>query len=461
MNPLLPLVALMALTKVPLLASDLSGRAPHSANPILPGYYADPSMVQHEGKVFLYATLDPWGDRTLGCWESSDFKNWTYRKLNWPTKEACTSPESRPSGVWAPSVVRGKDGKFYMYISVGSEIWAGSADHPLGPWRNALGEKQLISWGFKPGYHMIDAEAFIDDDGQAWLYWGSGHGWVNGKCWLVKLKPDMVTFDGEVLDVTPVNFFEAPLMVKRHGKYFLMYSSGKTITDTYQIHYAVGDAPTGPFVEPDNSPILVTDKRLNVLSPGHHTVFQQEGRDYILYHRHSIPFDPKFIGRQICVDPVVFTAAGRIENITPTHAGPALVQGRAESQAKLTANASITASSDAGEFTRAACAIDDNYATYWAAAPDAKGAWLQLDLGAVQQIRRQLIRPEYAWKPFRFAIAASTDGQSWETIADHTREAVSGSPITSDKAITARYLRLVFPEDVNGAAIGIIEWAVF
>jgi arabinoxylan arabinofuranohydrolase len=53
---------------------------------------------------------------------------------------------------------------------------------------------------------MIDAEAFIDDDGQAYLYWGSGLNWVNGKCWAVKLRPDMVTFDGEVRDVTPPGF---------------------------------------------------------------------------------------------------------------------------------------------------------------------------------------------------------------------------------------------------------------
>ena len=101
-------------------------------------------------------------------------------------------------------------------------------------------------------------------------------------------------------------------MVKRHGRYFLMYSSGVTMKDTYQVHYAVGDSPSGPFTEPDNSSILITNKDANIISPGHHAVFQHDGRDYILYHRHSIPFNPKFIGRQVCVDPIVFTADGRI-----------------------------------------------------------------------------------------------------------------------------------------------------
>lgn len=131
---------------------SMPGRAPHSANPILPGYFADPSLVQADGKLYIYATLDPWGDKTLGCWESSDFKNWTYRVLNWPTKQACTSPTSKAAGVWAPSVVRGQDGKFHMYVSVGSEVWAGVADHPLGPWRNALGDRPLVPFDYTPGY---------------------------------------------------------------------------------------------------------------------------------------------------------------------------------------------------------------------------------------------------------------------------------------------------------------------
>lgn len=461
MKTKLALLATMSLAALPVIAEPMPGRAPNSANPILPGYYADPSVLQEDGKTYIYATLDPWGGETLGCWESDDFKNWTYRVLNWPTKTACTSPTSKSAAVWAPGVVRGRDGKCYMYISVGNEIWAGVAEHPLGPWRNALGDRPLIPSDAKPGFHMIDADAFIDDDGQAYLYWGSGWNWTNGRCWAVKLKPDMVTFDGEIHDVTPARYFEAPLMVKRHGRYFLMSSTGRTTQTTYAVEYAVGDTPFGPFVDGPNTPVLSTDNANKVISPGHHTIIQHGDQDYILYHRHSIPFDHHFVGRQICVDPITFTADGRIEKIVPTHQGPEFVQGREESKAKQSANASITSSSDADEFSKAAFALDNNYATRWAPSLDAKGAWLQLDLGSVQKIQRQLIRPEYAWKPYRFTIEASTDGKSWEKVEDHTQEAITGSPIISDKAVSARYLRLVFPEDVKGSDIGIFEWTVF
>ena len=105
-------------------------------NPITEGYYADPTVVKDNGIYYIYATIDPWGAKELGVLETKDFKTFVRRHINWPTKAACTSPTSGDAMVWAPSVRKCK-GKFYMYVAVGSEIWAGVSDHPLGPWKNA------------------------------------------------------------------------------------------------------------------------------------------------------------------------------------------------------------------------------------------------------------------------------------------------------------------------------------
>lgn len=460
LSPLALLALAVALTPMRAQSTDQAWDSPHTGNPILPGYYADPSLVQHEGKYYLYATLDPWGGDTLGCWESSDFKNWTYRILNWPTKKACTSSTSRGSMVWAPSVVRGKDGKFYMYVSVGNEVWVGGADSPLGPWRNLLGDRPLIPANFRPGFHMIDAEAFLDSDGSAYLYWGSGLNWKDGHCFVVKLKADQATFEGEPQDVTPKNYFEGPFMLKHGGRYYLTYSNGNTTREDYRVHYAVGDTPFGPFTEASNSPILVTNKPNHIISPGHHAVFTKDGQSYILYHRHDIPKDPKRTLRQACLEPLHFTADGLIEKVTPTHQGPALVQGRAESRS-LAAGAAVTASSQADDAHGPARVLDDNYATRWAAAKEAQGGWVQLDLGSRKQITRQEVRPEYAWKPYLFAVEASDDGQTWKTLADYTQAPVSGSPILIEKSIATRYLRLTFPERSKGADISLFEWAIY
>jgi beta-xylosidase len=282
-------------------------------NPFLPGYYADPSLVQFEGRYFLYATIDPWGGNTLACWESEDFASWTYRRLNWPTKAACTSPNSMDSKVWAPSVIRALDGNFFMYVSVGSEIWVGSAPHPLGPWTNCLGNRPLIPSTWDERYHMIDAECFLDEDGRAYLYWGSGLNWVNGRCFAVELEADMITLKGEVRDVTPSRYFEAPFMHRRGDLYYLSYSSGRTDQDTYQVHCAVGTHPMGPFTEQENSPILATDASRGLISPGHHAIFRKDGEDYILYHR-RIPY-LKEVLREMCVDKIEYDGDGQIRKV--------------------------------------------------------------------------------------------------------------------------------------------------
>lgn len=440
-------------------AAEDNARMPHAGNPILPGYYADPSLVRFEGKFYLYATIDPWGGETLACWESVDFKNWTYRELNWPTKKACTSPTSRAAMVWAPSVVRARDGKFYMYVSVGSEVWVGRAEHPLGPWSDAHGGKPLIPFDYRPGFHMIDAEVFIDDDGTVYLYLGSGFGWKNGKCWAAKLRADMVGFDGEVRDVTPGNYFEGPFMVKHGGHYYLTYSQGKTTEDSYRVHYAVGETPFGPFVEATNSPILVTDRARDVISPGHHAVFSHEGRSYILYHRHSVPFDPKFVGRQVCVDELDFTTDGLLARVVPTHAAPELVRGRGVGRKNLAVTA--TASSEQSEFTRAGCVLDDNFATHWTATAGDKDAWLQVDLGAIHEFTHQEFRFEYAWKRYACRLEISVDGKDWALLLDRQAEPLTGSPVVIEMPGKGRYLRLTFLKAAGAVEPSLLEWAVY
>jgi len=228
-------------------------------NPITGGYFADPTIIKEKGVYYIYATIDPWGGDELGVLETKDFKTFIQRHLNWPTKKACTSPTSGDSKVWAPSVRKAPNGKFYMYVAVGSEVWAGVSNSPLGPWKNAKADNTPLVKGHDyPGVHNIDPDCFIDDNGQAYLYWGSGFNWVNGHCMAVKLKKDMVTFNGKPIDITPPHYFEAPHMVKRKGLYYLMYSYGKAIDASYQVRYSTSKTPMGPWVEGPNDPILST-----------------------------------------------------------------------------------------------------------------------------------------------------------------------------------------------------------
>lgn len=287
-------------------------------NPIMDGYFADPTIVKNGDRYFIYATIDPWGSKELAVFETKDFKTFTRHHLNWPTKEACTSTTSKGSMVWAPSVVQGKDGKFYMYVAVGSEIWAGVSNAPLGPWKNIKPDNSpLVKYTDFPSVHNIDPDCFIDNNGQAYLYWGSGYNWKNGHCMAVKLKKDMYTFDGKPEDVTTPHFFEGAHLLKRQGKYYLMFSEGKAIDATYQVGYAVGPTPLGPFKEDEHRLILNTSADSSVVGPGHHTTFKVGNQHYILYHR-IFPQKEAYVLRQLCIDSLNFDKQGNILKVRPT-----------------------------------------------------------------------------------------------------------------------------------------------
>jgi beta-xylosidase len=311
-------------TKIPLLFSLLFGillsataQENFIKNPIASGYFADPTIIKDKGTWYIYATIDPWGSTELGVLETKDFKTFIQRHINWPTKKACTSPTSSGSMVWAPSIRKAADGKFYMYVAVGSEVWAGIADKPPGPWRNAKADNTpLVGAKDFPLVHNIDPDCFIDDDGQAYLYWGSGFNWVNGHCMAVKLKKDMVTFDGKPVDITPPHYFEAPHMVKRKGIYYLMYSYGKAIDASYQVRYSQGPTPFGPWTEGVNDPILSTSADSTTYGPGHHTVFKAGKQYYILYHRIHRQ-KKEFVLRELCLDSLNFDYRGNILKIKP------------------------------------------------------------------------------------------------------------------------------------------------
>lgn len=416
-------------------------------NPIIPGYFADPSLVQHDGKFYMYATADPWGGDFLACWESSDFQNWTFHKLNWPTKELCTSSLSTSSMVWAPSVVK-KGDQFYMYVSVGSEVWVGIASHPLGPWKNMLADKPLIQYDTTEYYHTIDAELFVDDDQRSYLYWGSGLNWKNGKCYVAELNDDMCTFRSEKKDITPSNYFEGPLVVKHNSKYFLTYSEGITMDDTYEVRYAVGDSPLGPFSEADNSPILKTNDSLSVYGPGHHTLFSYNEKHYILYHRHRLPFVTGTAYRQICINEISFDDKNnRINNIIPfnTQAFPKL-DTNDNSPIK---EVSIKASSEAVDNHGVTSISDNSYATRWEAADGDENPYIIAEFKPDTNIKSVGIRFEYAWKTYYPKVEISSDNVNWTLIGDYQKDGVTGSPVNISIGTNVTYLKLSFNPEKN------------
>nr|WP_294894402.1 family 43 glycosylhydrolase [uncultured Pedobacter sp.] len=448
---------------------DLKFDSPKTGNPLLQGYFADPTIIESKGTFYIYATSDmpSWNDITkLAVWTSTDFVNWKCDYLNWPTKEQCVSNTGTPSGVWAPSLIKSPNGKFYMYVTVGQEIWVGVANSPIGPWKNAKADNTPLV-RHKEYYYVetIDAECFVDDDGQAYLYWGSSDSGrdIEGRCLGVKLNADMISFAEMPKDVTPPHYFEGPYMFKKNGEYYFSYSWGKTWDETYQIRYATGPTPFGPWKEGMVRPILSTDDGDNkIKSTGHHTVLKFNDKYYIVYHRFNTldKYDISQKLRQVAVDELNFNPDGSLQRVVTTHRGVGTLQS-VKTEPNLAFGAKVTSSSDLDTVvTKAKFAVDENNGTLWIGGKYAQ-EWLQLDLGEVKLFNQIQLFTEFPIKAYQYKIEVSEDHKIWKLADDQWENTKIGSPIVSSLKYKARYIRVILRNEKQNTRPGIWEVKVY
>ena len=216
-------VTLVLLTLGPLLVATC-----RADNPVVQTKFtADPAPMVYKNTVYLYTGHDE--DNAAGflmrdwlCYTSTDMVNWTDHGAVASLKNFSWADAG--NGAWASQCIE-RNGKFYLYCPVqGRGIGVMVADSPLGPFTDPLG-KPLIG----AQYDSIDPTVFINDDGQAYLYWG------NPNLWYVKLNKDMVSFSGEVTKDNsiakvagrpdPFHYQEGPWAYKRNGHYYMAYAS--------------------------------------------------------------------------------------------------------------------------------------------------------------------------------------------------------------------------------------------
>jgi len=242
--------------------------------PALEGFTADPSIRVFGATYYLYPTSDK------PNWMTTDFSVWSSKNLIEWKKERMVLDVSRDLKwanikAWAPDAIE-RGGTYYFYFSADHKIGVASAKSPLGPFVDALGAPLLVR-SDKMTTNTIDPYPFIDDDGQAYLYWGNG---IEANAY--KLKPDMVSVDGDVHRIPMKDFREGVVVFKREGKYYFMWS--------------------------------IDDAR----STAHHSVVQVPGTDrwYVAYHRHAIP-DGNGYRRQTVLAKIRFDADGNILPMDP------------------------------------------------------------------------------------------------------------------------------------------------
>lgn len=421
-------------------------------NPILPGYFADPTIKRFGDIYYIYATTDNemLASGVPTVWYSKDFGHWYNYTMEVPSLESINL-----RNFWAPDIIEGDDGRYYLYFGncqAGCNIYGYVSDTPVGPWEKLnKDDTPVIAHNYpRKGFPSLDAQFFKDDDGRIYAFWGT---WVhyNGGYAVGELDSGNMSKVSNAknipLEETPKPF-EAAYMMKKGSKYILMYSGGSCHDETYNVRYSYSDSPYGPFTPGANNPILGTNGEGTVHGPGHHSVLEEDGRYYIVYHKHDYPMTRGGLSRQVTMDEMVFENDSTIRKVVP---GSKDLQHFVKSNAAK--NLALGAKATASSFYhlqslrydyryRPSFATDDHNATMWKAGNNSFPQHLTLNLGKVSPIQRVMTQFEFAGYYYQYKLEYSLDGKNWEVFADRSKNRIAGSPMIDDRDVKARYLKL-------------------
>jgi hypothetical protein len=293
-------------------------------NPVVQTVFtADPAPMVYNDTLYLYTSHDEDNSTWFvmhdwRCFSTTDMVNWTdhgsplsFREFEWSRGDA-----------WAGQCIERK-GKFYYYIPTnkkdgGMAVGVGVSDSPIGPFKDALGHPLV-----ETDTGDIDPTVYIDDDGQAYLYWG------NPFLWYVKLNEDMISYDKEVgivqIPLTEESFGkregdpkrdtlyeEGPWLYKRNGLYYMVFAASGIPEN---IAYSTSNSPTGPWTY--RGVIMPTQGGSFTNHPG---VMDYKGKSYFFYHNAALPGGGGF-NRSVCIEEFEYNADGTFPTINMTKEG--------------------------------------------------------------------------------------------------------------------------------------------
>lgn len=324
-NIFIPILSFALMTSVKTTAQDKAlataneqKTAPVTNNPIIKNKYTgDPAALVYKDKVYLYAGHDEapndFNFYKMNEWlvySSSDMVHWQEH----PVPLKVTDFAWAKSDAWAAQVIE-RNGKFYWYVTVehgtinGKAIGIAVSDSPTGPFKDALG-KALITNDMTTQTSItwddIDPTVMIDDDGQAYLFWG------NTVCHYARLKANMTELDGPIQTISLPNFTEAPWIHKHKDWYYLSYA--------YQfpekIAYAMSKSINGPWEYKGILNELAGNSNTN-----HQAIIDFKGKSYFIYHNGSIEPNGGSFRRSVCVDRLFYNKDGSMKRVIMTTEG--------------------------------------------------------------------------------------------------------------------------------------------
>ncbi|KAJ0306754.1 hypothetical protein COL516b_004548 [Colletotrichum fioriniae] len=295
-------------------------------NPIVQtSYTADPAPLIVDDRVYLFTGHDEDGSTNYDMREwllfsSADMVNWQHHGS--PMNIGTFSWAS--ANAWAGQVI-GRNGKYYFYVPVTSRdglmsIGVGVSDSVTGPFVDAIGGPLL-------GNGQIDPTVFIDDDGQAYMFWG------NPDLWYVKLNEDMISYSGDITKVEltvdgfgarddttvrPTAFEEGPWAYKRGNLYYMIYAA---VCCPEDIRYSTGPTIMGPWTY--GGIVMPSEGGSFTNHPG---VVDFSDISYFFYHNGALPGGGGFT-RSVAVESFNYLPNGSIPEMKMTTEGPAQRKG--------------------------------------------------------------------------------------------------------------------------------------
>ncbi len=290
-----------------------------AANPLTTAFYsADAAALVHNDSLFIFAGHDEQGPQGSN--------NKAFIMNDWHVLVTDDMEHYHDYGAvlsvktfkWAnASAFAGhceyRNGKFYWYVAIhhgtirenGSEgfaIGVAVADHPSGPWKDAIGQALITDNTPNDVKLNIDPAIFYDGN-DIWMYWGS---WNAGR--RVKLKENMIELASTPEDIKIKDFFEAPWMHKFRGNYYFSYAAGYPSTTNYSM------APTinGPWTQKG----VINDKMENS-ETNHQAIFKYLGHWYFMYHGANSPGGWTY-RRSVNIDYLYYDRDGNIQKIKRT-----------------------------------------------------------------------------------------------------------------------------------------------
>ncbi|ORX76759.1 Arabinanase/levansucrase/invertase [Anaeromyces robustus] len=282
-------------------------------------YTADPAPMVYGDTLYLFTSHDENNIQnnfyTMLNWHlfsTKDMINWTSHGQVFSLDDISWADDR----AWAPQAIARND-KFYLYVPVhkrngGMAIAVGVSDKPTGPYKD-IGHP-LVDEG---DWNDIDPTVFIDDDGQAYLYFG------NPELRYVLLNEDMVSYNKSVgvkkIPMTADSFGrgegsrttygEGPFFYKRKDMYYMAYAAFRPNKGSEHLAYSYSNSPTGPWKY--GGVLMTEDGGTYTNHPG---IARFKGRSYLFYHTGQLPGGGAY-HRSVCFTEFKYNKDGSIDTI--------------------------------------------------------------------------------------------------------------------------------------------------